>query len=79
MEDNQTTIEIEPTKALTSEPIKFPDDDAQNSKPVGGNKTIDNQFTSLHNHVFSRWMTTRRLSSWGNLILYLYLYFVLEE
>ena len=45
MEDNQTTIEIEPTKALTSEPIKFPDDDAQNSKPVGGIKTINNIIT----------------------------------
>ena len=39
MEDKQTTMEIEPTKALTSGPIKFPDDDAQNSKPVGGVKS----------------------------------------
>ena len=45
MEDNQTTIEIEPTKALTSEPIKFPDDDALNSKPVGGIETINNIIT----------------------------------
>ena len=45
MEDKQTTMEIEPTKALTSEPIKFPDDDAQNSKPVGGIKTINNIIT----------------------------------
>ena len=45
MEDYQTTIEIEPTKALTSEPIKFPDNDAQNSKPVCGIKTINNIIT----------------------------------
>ena len=45
MEGNQTTIEIEPTKALTSERIKFPDDDAQNSEPVCGIKTVNNIIT----------------------------------
>ena len=45
MEANQTTIEIEPSKALSSEPIKLPDDDAQSSKPVGGVKTFNNIIT----------------------------------
>ena len=45
MEDNQTTIEIEPTKALTSEPIKFLDDDAQISKQVCGIETVNNFIT----------------------------------
>ena len=58
MEENQTTIDMEPRKAVTSDPITLPeeleppksdrettkllDDDTQNSKPVGSIKTINN-------------------------------------
>ena len=44
MEDNQTTIEMEthPPKPPTSESIELSDDDAQNSRPVGSIKTINN-------------------------------------
>ena len=47
MEDNQTTIEMEtcPPKTLTSDPNMLPDDDAQNSKPVSGVKTMKNIIT----------------------------------
>ena len=49
MEDSQTTVEMEtrPPKTLTSDPNKLPDDDAQNSKPVGGVKTINKIITEL--------------------------------
>ena len=50
MEDSQTTVEMEtrPPKTLTSDPNKLPDDDAQNSKPVGGVKTINNIIYNVH-------------------------------
>ena len=43
MEDNQTTIELqtEPSRESTN----LPDDDALNSKPVGGVKIINNFIT----------------------------------
>ena len=43
MGDNQTTIELqtEPGRESTN----LPDDDALNSKPVGGVKTINNIIT----------------------------------
>ena len=47
MEDGQTTVEMEtrPPKTLTSDPNKLPDDDAKNSKPVGGVKIINDIIT----------------------------------
>ena len=50
MEDSQTTLEMEtrPPKTLTSDPNMLPDDDAQNSKPVGGVKTINNIIYNVH-------------------------------
>ena len=47
MEDSQTTVQMEtrPPKTLTSDPNKLPDDDALNSKLVGGVKTFNNIIT----------------------------------
>ena len=47
MEDSQTTLEMEtrPPKTLTSDPNKLPDDDALNSKLVGGVKKFNNIIT----------------------------------